>query len=62
MDTDLCLRKTHLATVRAVGTGWKSPLHPISCRHLQPALLRPFQLDNPDPQPIVTKQGRGSSG
>lgn len=52
MDTDLCLRKTHLATVRAVGTDG-SPPTPFLQTFAASPFSDPFQLDNPDPQPIV---------
>lgn len=47
----LCLRKTHLATARTVDTDGDPPLS-LQTFAASP-FSDPFQLDNPDPQPIV---------
>lgn len=52
MDVDLCLRKTHVATVRRTGTDGGPPTPFLQTFAASP-FSDPFQLDNPDPQPIV---------
>lgn len=49
---DLCLRKTCLVTTRSVGTDGAPP-PPFLQTFAASPFSDPFQLDNPDPQPIV---------
>lgn len=50
----MCWRKAHLATCRRRGTdGAPPPTAPFLQTFAASPFSDPFQLDNPDPQPIV---------
>lgn len=61
MDTDLCLRKIHLATVRAVGTDGSLP-HPISVDICGQPLLRPLPAGQPRPTAHCGRRGGAHLG